>query len=100
MDFAGCCPQNCTHQYKLTEKIKVERDLGKRLYECQGQNKIGGAHLGHVGIAMHAWQFVEKASILLDAKHKIIPISKNLQRKSKLNTTSGRGYMEVKVKTK
>ena len=31
------------------------------LYGGHGQNKIGGAPLGHVGIAMHAWSFVEKA---------------------------------------
>ena len=35
-------------------KIQVKHSLGKRLYGGQVQNKIGGAHLGHVGIAMHA----------------------------------------------
>ena len=39
---------------KINEKIQVKHDLGKRLYGGQGQNKIGGAHLGYVGIAMHA----------------------------------------------
>ena len=35
---------------KSTEKIQVKHDLGKRLYggQCQN-NKIGGAHLCHVG---------------------------------------------------
>ena len=36
------------------KKSQVKHDLWKRLYGGQGQNKIGGAHLGHVGIAMHA----------------------------------------------
>ena len=36
------------------KKIQVKHDLGKRLYGGQGQNKIGGAYLGHVGIDMHA----------------------------------------------
>ena len=36
------------------KKIQVKHDLGKRLYGGQGQNKIGGAHLRHVGSAMHA----------------------------------------------
>ena len=47
----------------------------------QGQNKIEGAHLCHVGITM------------LGAARKLVPISG-------LNTTSGAGHMEVKVKTK
>ena len=38
---------------KLIEKIQVKNDLGKRLYGGQGQNKIGGAHICHVGSAMH-----------------------------------------------
>ena len=36
------------------KKIQVKHDLGRRLYGGHGQHKIGGAHLGHVGIAMHA----------------------------------------------
>ena len=36
------------------KKSKVKHNLGRRLYGGHGQNKIGGAHLGHVGIAMHA----------------------------------------------
>ena len=60
MDLLGDARKIVPISKKLTEKIQVEHDLGKRLYECQGQNKIGGAHLGHVGIAMHAWSFVEK----------------------------------------
>ena len=39
---------------RIDENIQVKDDLGKRLYGGQGQHKIGGAHLGHVGIAMHA----------------------------------------------
>ena len=35
-------------------KIQVKHDLGRRLHGGHGENKIGGAHLGHVGIAMHA----------------------------------------------
>ena len=84
---------------KSTEKIQVKHDLGKRLYGGQGQSKIGGANLCHVGITMHACKFVEKAWLLLGAARKVVPISKNRQRKAKLNTTSGRGYMEVNVKT-
>ena len=34
--------------------MQVKHDLGRRLYGGQGQHKIGGAHLGHVAIAMHA----------------------------------------------
>ena len=36
---------------RIDEKIQVKHDLGMRLYGGQGQHKIGGAHLGHVGIA-------------------------------------------------
>ena len=39
---------------RIDEKIQVKHDLGRRLYGGQDQHKIGGAHLGHVGIAMHA----------------------------------------------
>ena len=53
--FAGHCNQSGTHQWGTTKKIQVKHDLGRRLYGGQGQNKIGGAHLRHVGIAMHAW---------------------------------------------
>ena len=53
--FAGRCTQSGTHQWGSTKKIQVKHDLGRRLYGGQCQHKIGGAHLGHVGIAMHAW---------------------------------------------
>ena len=36
------------------KKIQIKHDLGKRLYGGQGQHKIGGAHLCHVGIATRA----------------------------------------------
>ena len=39
---------------RIDETIQVKDYLGKRLYGDQGQHKIGGAHLGYVGIAMHA----------------------------------------------
>ena len=39
---------------RIKKKIQVKHDLGRRLYGGQGQHKIGGAHLGHVGIAMNA----------------------------------------------
>ena len=64
------------------------------------KNKIGGAHLGHVGIVMHAWYFVEKVWLLMGDAHKVVPISEIQRRKYKLNMTSGGGYMEVMVKTK
>ena len=35
-------------------KIKVIHELGNRLNGGQCQNKIGGEHLHHVGISMHA----------------------------------------------
>ena len=38
--------------------------------------------------------------LFLGAARKVVPISENRRRKSKLNTTSGVGYMEVNVKTK
>ena len=38
---------------RIDDKIQVKHDPGKRLYGGQGQHKIGGAHLGHVGIAVH-----------------------------------------------
>ena len=38
---------------RIDEKVQVKDDLGKRLYGGQGQHRIGCAHLGHVGIAMH-----------------------------------------------
>ena len=34
-------------------KIKVKHDIGNRLDGGQGQNKIGGAYLHHVGIAIN-----------------------------------------------
>ena len=42
---------------------------------------------------------VEKAYLLMGAARKVVTISEDRRKKSKLNTTSGRGYMEVKVKT-
>ena len=36
------------------KKIQVIHELGNRLNGGQCQNKIGGEHLHHVGIAMHA----------------------------------------------
>ena len=39
---------------KIDREIQVKHDLGKRLSGGQGQCKIGGAHLGHVDIAMQA----------------------------------------------
>ena len=38
----------------ISEKIQVIHELGNRLNGGQCQNKIGGEHLHHVGIAMHA----------------------------------------------
>ena len=47
--------ENQRRKYKLnTTSIQVKHNLGRRLYGGHGENKIGGAHLGHVGIAMHA----------------------------------------------
>ena len=36
------------------KNIQVKHGIGNRLNAGQGQNKIGGAHLRHVGITMHA----------------------------------------------
>ena len=55
MAFAGHCTQSGTHQWESTKKVQVKHYLGGRLYGGQGQNKIGGAHICHVGIAMHVW---------------------------------------------
>ena len=77
MAFVGHCKQSGTHQWGSTKKIQVKHDLRRRLYGGQGQNKIGGAHLHPVGIAMHEWQFVEKAWLLLGAARKVVPISKD-----------------------
>ena len=41
-----------------------------------------------------------KCMALLGTALNVVPISENRQSKSELNTTSGEGYMEVKVKTK
>ena len=47
-------------QAKWYPSVRIDEEnpgltqLGRRLYGGQGQNKIGGAHLHHVGIAMHA----------------------------------------------
>ena len=76
--FAGHCTQSGTHQWGSTKKIQVKHDLGRRyIYGGQGQHKIGGAHLGHVGIAMHAWLFVEKAKFLLGAARKVVPLKRD-----------------------
>ena len=98
--FTGRCTQRCTHQWESMKKIQVKHDLGSGLYGGQGQNKIGGAHLCHVGIAMQACHFFQKIWLLLNTARKVVPISEDRQRKSKLDTTSGAGYMEVKVKIK
>ena len=74
MAFAGRCTQSGTHQWESTKKIQFIHELGNRLNAGQCQNKIGGEHLHHVGIAMPCM--------------------------IKLYTTSGGGYMEVTVKTK
>ena len=39
---------------RIDKKIQVKYDLGRRLYGGQGENKIGGAHLRHVGSAIYA----------------------------------------------
>ena len=44
-----------THQWESTKKIQVIHEPGNRLNGGQCKNKIGGEHLHHVGIAMHAW---------------------------------------------
>ena len=61
--FAGRCTQGGTHQWESTKKIQVKHDLGRRLYGGQGKKEIGGAHLLHVGIAMHAWSFCWKGIV-------------------------------------
>ena len=71
--FAGHCTQNGNHQWESTKKIQVKPNLGRRLYRGQGQHKTGGAHLRHVGIAMHALYFVEKAWFLLGTARKWDP---------------------------
>ena len=43
------------------QKKEVKHDIGRTLYGGQGENKIGGAHLRHVGSAMHACKLVENA---------------------------------------
>ena len=40
---------------RIDEENQVEHDHGSRLYGGQGQNKIGVAHLRHVGVVMDAW---------------------------------------------
>ena len=53
---------------------------------------------------MWALQYIHdnlsKWHMIIGAAYKVVPISENRRRKYKLNTTSGGGYMEVKVKTK
>ena len=48
----------CMHDnlLKSTKKVQGKYDLGSKLCGGQGQghNKIAGAHLPHVGSAMHA----------------------------------------------
>ena len=85
---------------KIAKEIHVKHDLGNRIDGGQGQNKIEGPHLHHVGIAIHTWQFVEKAKRLLGTACKVVPIREDRHRKSKLNMTLETGYMKVKVKTK
>ena len=46
--------KNHTYQWGSIKKIQVKHGLGNELNAGQGQNKIEGAHLGHVGITMHA----------------------------------------------
>ena len=52
--------QSGTPQWRSIKKIHVKHDLGNRLNGGQSKNKIGGAHLQHVGIAINSWQFVNK----------------------------------------
>ena len=51
---------------------------------------------------MHAWQFVEIDKNIVEIDKNIVEIDKKFVEidKKLLNTTSGGGYMEVKVKTK
>ena len=53
----GCTCISCGHcniyMYMIICR-NVIHELGNRLNGGQCHNKIGGAHLGHVGIAMHA----------------------------------------------
>ena len=54
MAFAGHCMQTEVVPISEDRRKKVKHNLERRLYGGQGQNKIGGAHLPHVDIAMHA----------------------------------------------
>ena len=56
--LAGRCTQSGTYQWGLTKNIQVKHDLRSRLWGGQGQHKIGGAHLGHVGIAINACMII------------------------------------------
>ena len=52
--FCWALHAKCYPSVRINKQIQVKHDLGRRLYGGQGQPKIGGAHLGHVGITMHA----------------------------------------------
>ena len=52
-DFCWALHANWYPSVRIDEENPSKHDLGRRSYGGQGQNKIGGAHLGHVGIAMH-----------------------------------------------
>ena len=48
------------------KKIQVKHDFWSRGLIYRGQDKIGGAHLRHVGIALHAYDKV--ASVKCDGR--------------------------------
>ena len=78
----------------------VKHNLGSRLYGGQGQNKLGGAHLCHVGIAMLAYNLLKRHSFCWALHAKWYPSVRIDKESRELNMTSGAGNMEVKVKSK
>ena len=84
-----------TKSYLFLKKIQVKHGLGNRLNGGQGENKIGGAHAStscwHCNACMViCWKGIsfESGTHQGGSRRKIQVI----------NTTSGAGYMEVKVK--
>ena len=63
-------------------------DICNRLNRGQDQNEIGGAHLHHVGSAMHACHFVEKVYIALAVVH----FNKNQYNKIKIKHDLGNRF--------
>ena len=76
------------HQWGSTKKIQVKHDLGRRLYGGQGKKEYDVHICVMLALQCMHDNLLKRVYVLLGVARKVVPISENRRRKSKLNTTS------------